>query len=67
MEYNDLMKQAEEHNKKLHRTKDINICDLLSHSERYAISKIISERVFEEYGDMYEFKWQMSATGYFVC
>ena len=30
MEYNDLMKQAEEHNKKLHRTKDINIADILT-------------------------------------
>ena len=29
-EYNDLMKQAEDFNKKLHRTKDINIADILT-------------------------------------
>ena len=49
------------------KTKDINICDLLTHAERYAISKIISERIEQEYGDIHEFKWQMTATGHFVC
>ena len=30
MEYDDLMQQAEEHNKKMHRTKDINVADCLT-------------------------------------
>ena len=66
-EYDDLMKQAEEHNKQLHRTKDINVVDLLTHSDRAVIYKIVSKRVFDEYGDMYEFKWQMSVAGFFLC
>ena len=47
------------------KTKTINVADLLSHAERYAISKIVSERVFAEYGDLHEFKWQMSVSGHF--
>ena len=46
-------------------TKDINVTDLFTYSDRAVISKIVSERVFAEYGDMYEFKWQMSVTGHF--
>ena len=46
-------------------TKDINVADLLTYSDRAVISKIVSERVFAEYGDMYEFKWQMSVRGHF--
>ena len=34
MEYHDLMQQAEEHNKKLHRTKDVNIADILTWEDR---------------------------------
>ena len=47
------------------RTKTINVADLLTHKDRYVISKIVSERVFAEYGDLHEFKWQMSVTGHF--
>jgi hypothetical protein len=47
------------------KTKTINVADLFSHAEKYAISKIISERVFAEYGDLHEFKWQISVTGHF--
>ena len=46
-------------------TKDINVTDLFTYSDRAVISKIVSERVFAEYGDMYEFKWQMSVRGHF--
>ena len=46
-------------------TKDINVTDLFTYSDRAVISKIVSERVFAEYGDMYEFKWQMSVSGHF--
>ena len=46
-------------------TKDINVAALLTCKDRYVISKIVSERVFAEYGDMYEFKWNMSVTGHF--
>ena len=34
MEYNDLMKQAEDFNKKLHRTKDINVADILTWEDK---------------------------------
>ena len=47
------------------KTKTINVADLLTHAEKYAISRIISERVEAEYGDLHEFKWQMSVTGHF--
>ena len=47
------------------QTKEINVADLLTYSDRAVISKIVSERVFAEYGDMYEFKWQMSVSGHF--
>jgi len=66
-EYNDLMKQVEEHNKKLHRTKDINIADILTWEDRDAIAKIVDKRVAVEYGDMYPFRWQFSCSGHFIC
>ena len=66
-EYNDLMQQAEEHNKKLHRTKDVNIADILTWEDRDAIAKIVDNRVAKEYGDMYPFKWQFSCSGHFIC
>ena len=66
-EYNDLMQQAEEHNKKLHRTKDVNIADILTWEDRDAIAKIVDNRVAKEYGDMYTFKWQFSCSGHFIC
>ena len=67
MEYNDLMKQAEDFNKKLHRTKDININDILTGEDRYWIARVIDAREKEEYGDMYPFKWEFSASGHFIC
>ena len=63
----DLMKQAEEHNKKLHRTKDVNIADILTWEDRDAIAKIVDNRVAKEYGDMFPFKWQFSCSGHFIC
>ena len=38
MEYDDLMKQAEEHNKKMHRTKDINVADCLTYQDKTIIN-----------------------------
>ena len=67
MEYHDLMKQAEDFNKKLHRTKDININDILTGEDRYWIARVIDARVKEEYGDMYPFKLEFSASGHFIC
>ena len=67
MEYDDLMKQAEEHNKQLHRTKDINVADCLTWEDRNDIAKIIDTRVAKEYGDMYPFKWSMNISGHFIC
>ena len=67
MEYSDLMKQAEDFNKKLHRTKDVNIADILTYEDRDAIAKIVDNRVAKEYGDMFPFKWQFSCSGHFIC
>ena len=66
-EYDDLMRQAEEHNKQLHRTKDINVADCLTWEDRNDIAKIIDARVAKEYGDMYPFKWSMNISGHFIC
>ena len=66
-EYDDLMQQAEEHNKKMHRTKDINVNDCLTYQDRDAIAKVIDNRVAKEYGDMYPFRWQFSCEGHFIC
>ena len=66
-EYDDLMQQAEEHNKKMHRTKDINVNRCLTLQDRDAIAKIIDNRVAKEYGDMYPFRWQFSCEGHFIC
>jgi len=66
-EYDDLMQQAEEHNKKMHRTKDINVNDCLTYQDRDAIAKIIDNRVAKEYGDMYPFKWSFTCEGHFIC
>jgi len=67
MEYTDLMKQAEEHNKKLCRTKDINVNDCLTYQDRDAIAQIIDKRVAKEYGDMYPFHWSFTCSGHFIC
>ena len=66
-EYDDLMRQAEEHNKQLHRTKDINVADCLTWEDRNDIAQIIDARVAKEYGDMYPFKWSMNISGHFIC
>ena len=66
-EYDDLMQQTEEHNKKMHRTKDINVNDCLTFQDRDAIAKVIDNRVAKEYGDMYPFRWQFSCEGHFIC
>ena len=66
-EYNDLMQQAEEHNKKMHRTKDINVNDCLTYQDRDAIAKIIDNRVAKEYGDMYPLRWSFNCEGHFIC
>lgn len=66
-EYDDLMKQAEEYNKQLHRTKDINVADCLTWEDRNNIAQIIDARVAKEYGDMYPFKWSMNISGHFIC
>ena len=66
-EYEDLMKQAEEHNKQLHRTKDINVADCLTWEDRNDIAQIFDARVAKEYGDMYPFKWSMNISGHFIC
>ena len=67
MEYDDLMKQAEEHNKKMHRTKDINVVDELTNADKVTIAKIIDNRIKETYGDMYHFQWKFQCEGYFLC
>ena len=51
--------------KRVMQTKTINVADLLTYADRAVISKIVSKRIFEEYGDLHEFKWQMSITGHF--
>ena len=66
-EYDELMQQAEEHNKKMHRTKDINVNDCLTLQDRDAIAKVIDNRVAKEYGDMYPFRWQFACEGHFIC
>ena len=66
-EYNALLQQAKEHNKQLHRTKDINVADILTFEDRDAIAKIIDQRVAEEYGDMFPFKWSVNISGHFIC
>ena len=67
MEYNDLMQQAEDFNKKLHRTKDINVCDLFTAQDKVTIAKIVDTRVKDEYGDMHQFVWTWECKGHFVC
>ena len=47
------------------KTKTINVADLLTYSDREAIAKVVEQRVHTEYGDLHEFKWQMSVKGHF--
>ena len=46
-------------------TKDINVADILTFSDREAIASIVDKRVAAEYVDMYNFKWSMKVSGYF--
>ena len=46
-------------------TKTINVADILTFKDREAIAKVVEQRVHTEYGDMYDFKWQMSVSGHF--
>ena len=47
------------------KTKDINVADILTYQDREAIAKVVEQRVHTEYGDMYDFKWQMSVSEHF--
>tara|TARA_B100000214_G_scaffold250998_1_gene184480 strand:+ start:522 stop:686 length:165 start_codon:yes stop_codon:yes gene_type:complete len=47
------------------KTKEINVADILTFKDREAIAKVVEQRVHTEYGDMYDFKWQMSVSGHF--
>ena len=47
------------------KTKTINVADLLTYQDRETIAKVVEQRVHKEYGDLYEFKWQMSVSGHF--
>ena len=47
-------------------TKDINVADILTFSDREAIAGIIDKRVAAEYGDMFDFQWSMKVSGYFA-
>ena len=67
MEYDDLMKQAKEYDKELHRSKDINVADCLTFEDRDDIAKIIDARIAEEYGTNYPFKWSFNCSGHFIC
>ena len=51
--------------KRVMKTKDINVADILTHADREAIAKVVEQRVHTEYGDMYDFKWQMNISGHF--
>ena len=48
-------------------TKDINVADILTFEDRDAIAKIIDQRVTEEYGDIFPFKWSVNISGHFIC
>ena len=47
------------------KTKTINVADLLTFNDRDLIAKVVEARVHAEYGDMYDFKWQMNVSGHF--
>ena len=50
---------------KMMTTKNINVADILTFEDREAIAKVVEQRVHTEYGDMYNFKWQMKVSGHF--
>ena len=37
------------------KTKEINIYELLTYEEKYFLTKLISEKVFSKYKNLYEF------------
>ena len=47
------------------QSKTINIADILTREDRNDIARVVDARVKEEYGNNYEFKWQMSVSGHF--
>ena len=47
------------------KTKTINVADILTFKDRESIAKVVEARVYAEYGDMYDFKWEMSVSGHF--
>ena len=51
--------------KRVMQTKTINVADILTYQDREAIAKIVDQRVAKEYGDMYDFNWQMNVSGHF--
>ena len=65
MEYNQLMKNIQESQKRM-MTKEINVCDFLSPQECDAIAKIIDNRIKIEYPIDNEFKWQFECKGHFI-
>ena len=65
MEYNQLMQKIQESQKRM-KTKEINVCDLLTPQERDTIAKIIDKRVYEQYPINNEFKWTFECTGHFI-
>ena len=46
-------------------SKDINVADILTEEDRDDIARVIDARVKEEYGNEYQFTWQMSVSGHF--
>tara|TARA_R100000329_G_scaffold2974_2_gene4484 strand:- start:182 stop:361 length:180 start_codon:yes stop_codon:yes gene_type:complete len=47
-----------------YKTKDINIYELLTFEEKYFLSKLISEKVFSKYKNLYNFKWEFKGIGH---
>ena len=41
-----------------YKTKEIDIYELLTFKEKYFLSKLISQKVFFKYKDLYNFKWE---------
>tara|TARA_B100000123_G_C25696164_1_gene413133 strand:- start:580 stop:765 length:186 start_codon:yes stop_codon:yes gene_type:complete len=46
------------------KTKEINIYELLTFEEKYFLTKLISEKVFSKYKNLYNFKWQLTGIGH---
>ena len=46
------------------KTKNIDIYELLTFEEKYFLTKLISEKVFSKYKDLYNFKWDFKGIGH---